>query len=468
MPRPNILLIHTDQQRWDAAGCYGNAAIRTPNIDRLAAGGVRYERYHVNAPVCMPSRMSYLTGLYPSTLGVYRNGQPMPEDAPTLWRLLRPYGYTSAQLGKLHFLPHACRDHRIPHPSYGLDHGEIADEPGPYEDACRAWVRKHRPEDLDHLSVGLPPAAEQWQQMGMLPPDMPDIVHPGRNERVGIPFGGHEDSTFSAFVATRTIDYLRTRRPEGQPFVCIAGFYAPHSPWVVPQTYLDMYPPADMPIPELPEDWADRRAQRGLDDDALRAAVAGYYAAVTEVDHHVGRILDAVDEQGLAEDTIVVFTSDHGEWLGEQLQFGKGHPAHDCISHVPCIVRGPSAGLTGGRTVGEIVEAVDLVPSLLAWSGCVLPPHLQGRVLPGGPTAGPPRGSALTETNAGRVLRTDRWRYVLGFDGAESLYDCDAPLGEYRDLAGAAEHAATLSELRRQMAVRHVERFRPAERTAPY
>jgi len=130
MRRPNILLLSTDQWRWDALGANGNPNVQTPNLDRLADEGTNFDHYFVQNPVCMPSRVSFLTGQYPSTLGITHMGVPVPAATVTLPTLLRPYGYTSANIGKLHFLPHANRDHREPHPSYGFDHLEVADEPG--------------------------------------------------------------------------------------------------------------------------------------------------------------------------------------------------------------------------------------------------------------------------------------------------------------------------------------------------
>ena len=186
MDRPNILLLYTDQQRWDALGANGNAEIHTPNLDRLAADGVNCDHFYVQNPVCMPSRISMLSGLYPATLGIVRNGVPVPPQTVILPHLLRNYGYHSANIGKLHFLPHANRDHRDPHPAYGFDHLEISDEPGCYADAYRAWVERQAPQELDAISVGLPPATEVWQRtMGV----DDGIAHPEeRFPKEAIPF----------------------------------------------------------------------------------------------------------------------------------------------------------------------------------------------------------------------------------------------------------------------------------------
>ena len=130
MKRPNVLILYTDQQRWDTLRCAGNPHIHTPNLDRLAQAGALFENAFCNNPVCMPSRQSMLSGMYPSTVGCTTNGIEMPEDVWTLPKLLKHYGYRTANLGKLHFKNHAHRDHREPHPSYGFDHLVLSDETG--------------------------------------------------------------------------------------------------------------------------------------------------------------------------------------------------------------------------------------------------------------------------------------------------------------------------------------------------
>jgi arylsulfatase A-like enzyme len=465
--RPNILILQTDQQRWDALGANGNRDISTPNLDRLANQGVNFNRCFVQNPLCMPSRFSFLSGRYPSTLGVTHNGVPVPVDAPTLPRLLQPYGYHSADIGKLHFLPHANRDHREPHPDYGFDHLEVSDEPGCYEDAYRAWVRRRAPEQLDLISVGLPPAAATWQRLtgrsdGIKHPEERFPKHP-------IPFAGRPDLTHTAFVSEQTVEYLRTRRAD-TPFLCIAGFYSPHSPWVVPPEFLEIYDPETIALPDFPEEVEAQRGEAGFTDQVLRGARHGYYAMVSEVDHHVGRILEALDERGMAESTIVVFTSDHGDWLGEHLRWGKGYPAHDCISRVPCIVRWPEGTGSAGRTVTDIVEAVDVVPTLLECAGIQVPSQLQGRslkpILEGEEAA--PRDAAMVEFTGWKSLRTDRFRYIAEGDGGESLFDLEAPFGEYHDVAHEPGYADALADMRRRMVNRLIEMERPSPRTWAY
>ena len=466
MRRPNILIIYTDQQRWDALHANGNPDIRTPNLDRLAQEGVNFDHFYVQNPVCMPSRVSFLTGQYPATLGITHMGVPVPPETMALPRLLRNSGYRSANIGKLHFLPHANRDHREVHPDYGFDHLEISDEPGPYEDAYRAWVRRTAPDQLDHLSVGLPPAAETWYRMMRV---QDTVVHPQeRFPKHPIPFPGRDDVTHTAFVAERTIDYLRDRTASPEPFMCIAGIYSPHSPWVAPQRFIDMYDPQALTLPAFPPEVEEKRGPGNCDDDELRRARQGYYAMVSEVDHHVGQMLDALDASGLADNTIVVFTSDHGEWLGEHLKYGKGYPGHDCVSRVPLLVRMP--GAANGRRVSHLVEGVDVVPTLLEAAGAPVPPHVQGRsllpLLNG--SDDPVRDSALMEFAGWKMITTQEFRYVAHADGQEFLYDLREQWGEYRDVSEGPKYAADLSEHRRRLLQRTIAQEQPLPKIWPY
>ncbi len=486
MRRPNILILYTDQQRWDALGVNGNSEIQTPNLNRLAAQGVNFDHYFVQNPVCMPSRVSFLTGRYPSNLGITHMGVPVPTETVTLPHLLRPYGYHSANIGKLHFLPHANRDHRLPHPTYGFDHLEISDEPGVYEDAYRAWVRRVAPEQLEHLSVGLPPATATWYETMRIPDAVKHPQHGGRFDFKGaVPFPGADGYTHSAFVAEQTMEFLQQQRME-QPFLCIAGFYSPHAPWVVPQRFLDLYDPATFTLPTYPSALEAKRGDDLCSDEQLRSARHGYYAMVSEVDYHIGRILTQVEQQGLADDTIVIFTSDHGEWLGEHLRYGKGYPGSDAVSRVPCIVRWPNGISTPGRTAPRIVEGVDIVPTLLDCAGIQVPPFLQGQSLVrflcdpsttaiaedasehdvgaiARTMAGENAPAALMEHAGWKALRTAHHRYLIQADGRESLWDLMADPQEYHDVAADASYQSVLSAHRRLL----LQKLLAAERSLP-
>jgi arylsulfatase len=502
--RPNILILYCDQLRWDALGANGNPDVRTPHLDRLAAQGLTFRRHFVQNPVCMPSRLSFLTGRYPSALRVTHMGVPVPPDTLTLPRMLKPYGYASANVGKLHFLPHANRDHRAVHPDYGFDVLEISDEPGCYEDAYRAWVRRVAPEHLDAISCGLPPMAQAWYRaLGV----RDTVTHPEeRFPKEAIPFRAPSHLTHTAFVAERAMDFIRARSgamgasggigQSGQPWLCIAGFYSPHSPWIAPQEFLDLYDSAAFTLPAFPAEVEARRAGAGYADEHLREARRGYYAMVSEVDHHCGRILALLEELGQAEDTVVVLTADHGDWLGEHLRHGKGYPASDAVSRVPLLVRWPAGIRQPGRAVAELVEAVDVLPTLLECAGAPVPPEVQGRSLwpalvgpvgPVGPVGqgegpGPGRGeedeggwqgreSALTEHHGWKALRTERYRYVCDVRSGrmeEHLWDLEADPGEYVDVAGDPAQQAALAEHRRLLVERMLTQEQPLPRAWAY
>ena len=470
MKRPNILLLYTDQQRWDALGSNDNAEIITPNLDALARRGSSFTRHFVQNPVCMPSRVSMLAGRYPSSLGITRMGAPVPEDLMTLPRLLKQYGYRTGNIGKLHFLPHANRDHRLPHPAYGFDHLEIADEPGVYEDAYRAWARQKAPEQMDKLSAGIPPMTRVWQRaMGI----EDSVQHRGDPEGRhdfdgGIAFAAATGLTHSAFVGEQTAEFIRTSGQ--QPFFCIAGFYAPHAPWISPQQYLDLYDPRQLSLPDYPPDIDKRRPSdpaAPFSDAQLRRAKQGYYAMISELDDTVGQILEALAACGKADDTIIVFTSDHGEWLGDHLRYGKGYPADDAVSRVPLIIA-PPANRQGQRH-DSIVEAVDIAPTLLELAGIQIPPYMQGASLaPLMAGLAPAKEVALTEGAGWKCLRSDRYRYLIHADGKESLWDLAEDPGAYHDVAGSADYAQALAECRHMLLARLLEIERPLPRTWTY
>jgi arylsulfatase len=473
--RPDILVIYTDQFRGDALGCV-NSVVQTPNFDRLAAEGVRFDRCFVQSPVCMPSRLSLLTGRTPSDLRTTQMGVPVPTDVVTLPHVLSPYGYRSANIGKLHFLPHANRDHRRPHPRYGFDVAEISDEPGPYPDAYRAWLSARFPDQADGVQWPLPPAAAVWQEQ--MTPRRPWQDSPaaaataGRNDFVDpIAFPGDDELTHPAFVADRARAFIRAT-PLEQPLLCVASFFSPHAPFVVPQRFLDLYDRAAIPLPRYPPEVEEQRALGGPSDEQLRAVRHGYYAAISEVDHHVGVILDELDATGRAENTIVVLISDHGEWLGDHLRFGKGYPACDPVSRVPFVVCWPAGLGKPGRVASGIVEALDIAPTLLAAAGVQIPPMMQGRdlgpILRGGQERIPALAGALTESAGWKALRTEAYRYVVHDDGTELLWRLADDPGEYRDLANDPSAADALADCRLRLLARLVALERPTAPAWPY
>jgi arylsulfatase A-like enzyme len=439
MERPNVLLIMTDQQRWDGLAAAGNRYIHTPNLDALAESGALFENAFCNNPVCMPSRHSLLSGQYPSAIGSMTNGIEMREDVPCLQHILSPYGYHTANLGKLHFKNHSDRDHREIHPRYGFDTLILSDEPGCYEDAYIKWVRERDPSQVENCRVGTPPA---WTG----PP-----IDKKRETTEPYAFEGPEDMTHSAFVAEETITCIR--RHHHEPFFAIAGFYAPHTPLNPPQRFVDMYDIDSLPLPKMNEG----ENKRGLTDREWRTVKAYYYALISHVDDQVGRILTALDEAGVRDNTIVVFTSDHGEHLGDHGLIQKGPPGYDSCIHVPLLVSWPGRIRAGVRR-NELVELVDIAPSLLDWCGLQVPPHLQGRsfrpLLEGGDYE--PRSSAYMEFRnpfaaSWKTVRTHEFKYSAGNNGRELLFDLTNDPHELTNVAEDPACADALGRMRHEL-----------------
>lgn len=474
MNRPNIVLIYTDQQRWDTIAALGNSHIRTPNLDRLCRTGTAFDHAFVNCPVCMPSRMSMLSGRYPAALGIAHNGIEMPHDIECVQHILGRYDYRTANIGKLHFRNHAAygRDHRDPHPSYGFETMINSDEPGCYDDAYIKWVERHDPSAVELCRSDTPPA---W--VGE------PVYHARREVTTPYVFRGPEHLTHTAFVADETCSYIR--RHASDTFFCIAGIYAPHCPINPPQRFVDMYDPAEMPLPVRNEDenFVDRKTGEPVPDDQWRKVKAYYYALVSHIDDQVGRIIETIEELGLREKTLIVFTADHGENLGDHGLVAKGQ-AYDSSSRVPLVFSMPGT-VAEGEVSHEIVEAVDIVPTFLDFAGVQQPREVRGASLSPAVAAGKSvageqepgdrhaRRSAFIELGSEQLgrhykaVRTKEYLYVCHRDGSEEFYllanDPDQLANVADDPAAAPALATARKELLHRTFGAGLERRRSAQ-----
>ena len=237
---------------------------------------------------------------------------------------------------------------------------------------------------------------------------------------------------------------------------------------MAPQQYFDLYDPAALPLPSFPPEVEAQRGPQNFPDGELRLARQGYYGQISEVDHHVGRLLGALDELGISDETVVIFTSDHGEWLGEHLRYGKGYPAHDQCSRVPLLMRLTDETVLA-RTDTGLTEALDVLPTILDLAAIQIPPHLQGcSLLPRLHDDEAGAASALTEHTGWKSLRTERFRYLLHADGTEQLYDLSAEWGDYRDVAPDSAYAADLAAVRLELGHKLLAAERPLPRAWPY
>ncbi|EHJ59552.1 sulfatase [Novosphingobium pentaromativorans] len=436
--RQNVLLIISD----DLAARIGpyQADVRTPNLDRLASQGVTFDRAYSQFPWCAPSRASFLTGTRPDTTGVYNLWTPFRRKLPdiaTLPQYFRQNGYFSGRVGKVFH-------QGVP--------GDIGTS-GP--DDPQSWDMVVNPSGRDR-------DAENGRLNDLTP---------------GIPYGsaltyladdGEDEEQTDGKVASEAIRMIEQHKDD--PFFIAVGFYRPHVPEVVPKKYFDLYPLDRIKLayetPEtlaqvLPASKAWTPDNFGMTETEQREIIRAYLAATSFVDAQVGRVLDAVDRMGLADDTIVVFMSDHGFLLGEHGQWMKNILFEES-AQVPLIIRVP-----GTKNAGEhsprTVELLDIYPTLTQMAGL---PHYnrnQGTSLaelladPDSPSWAKP---ALSQVNGGRSVRTERWRYTeweQGKDGRE-LYDHAADPLEHRNLADDPRYAQVVSLLRAMLPPGPVEK----------
>jgi choline-sulfatase len=455
----NILWLTSDQHSSHALGCYGNTVVQTPNLDRLAAQGLCFDRHFCSYPVCVPARFTMLTGLYPHHHGAFGNNTPLPLRTRTLAHHFGQAGYVTAWLGKMH--PVDGQTHGF---DYYMDMGAYFDYLGPKtrvftygmgaeDSGCGSpWITIHRPPGEGRSA---------W-----VPADLPR-----HNDTLAVRELLPEEDHFESFVARETIRFLEAYRDE--PFFVTASFLKPHNPFSPPAEYAAMYRPEDMPLPawspeqleRLPPQLRSHRypgAGTPEGDAWLRRFLAAYYGNVGHMDACAGRILDALDRLGLADNTMVVYTTDHGELLGEHGMRGK-FCFFDGSARLPLIARLPGQIPAGTRT-DALVDQADFAPTFLAMAGIgpasrsqdfdgqSFAPVLGEPGLPGKPFA---FGEYALPNRPFFMRRDERWKYVYYSDTtmgsgaksdqkapAEELYDSVYDPAELTNLAGNPACAA--------------------------
>lgn len=447
--RPDILLITTDQQRWDSLGINGNTVVSTPNIDGLLRGAIRYDRAHVQNVLCTPSRSTILTGQHPGTHGVWSNGVALPQDAPSVAEVLAEAGYATGHIGKQHFEPAntlgayltaiAASDETWTGPYRGFDHVESADHfhaTGTYA----AWLRDRL--GTDGYRAHMEELMGSWREPGG-DTDAPQAAYSE------LPAELHS----SAWVVDRTEAWLASL-PSDRPFFGWVSFDDPHHPFNPPAAYGRRHDWRDLPLPPgrppdraaIERDLAGKPWQYGaywrgefsrhegstgivpaaLSDDQVRELVALTYGMIELIDENVGRLLAALDASGRRRETHVVFTSDHGELLGDHGLVLKG-PFHvDSLLRVALAWRAPGRDAT---VVTDPVGLVDLAPTFCRIAGVEPPAWMEGSPLP---VADGTRERVLTvfdsayrpELRLRTIARTDRVLTAYPrLEGVGELYD---------------------------------------------
>ncbi len=438
-PRLNVLLIMSDDCR-NTLGCYGFPQAMTPNLDALASRGIRFDRAYCQFPHCNPSRSSMLSGLRPNTTRVTNNEDNLYKNIPgvlTLPHHFRLNGYATARCGKIFHL--------------GVPKGdESMDDP-------EAW------------DFGTPFKSEL-----PYPPKRESVVDVKTGKKQGIGWQEIEcadDDLCDGFFAKSAIEWLE-KRDTSKPFFLAVGFHRPHLPFVAPAKYYDMHPFEGITLPDAPaDDEADipMPARNGAvpnytltaTPEQRRAAIRAYLATVSYMDAQAGRVLDAIKRLGLQENTVVIFTGDHGWHLGEHNLWHKRSEFEES-ARVPFVVCAP--GMTGnGGNSDSLVELVDVFPTLCDLCGVPAPQQLEGKSLR--PVLEEPTATlhdgAFTQARRGpnaeywgRSVRTTRWRCTEWDEGRNGLelYDHDHDPREYHNLAADPAYAGVLKPLRAMLA----------------
>lgn len=409
----NVLFITADQLRYDALGYTGNAAARTPAIDRLASESARFERMYAQSPVCQPSRATIMTGRYPRHHGVKWNGSALNENELTLLTHFKRSGYATAMIGK-----HHIRQQRF---AQSID-AQAADQ------IRRVWS-KERPNG-DYSIAGHENEFEAYVRLRGYDYKT-GFALPGLRANLGaVPSDLPEDCHIDAYVGRKAAEYVRSRGEE-RPFFLWLGFYGPHHPYVPSGPFARMFDSVRLPpARKSPRDFEKKPAEYRMycesekhkfkgflqaQEETFDKMRAAYYGMVSQLDRQLGLVLEALKDTGQYENTVIAFLSDHGDFLGDHGIPGKAPFLLDCMLHVPCLLRSPDSNR--GGSVRELAESVDIFPTVCALAGVESPRHVQGfdlsgRVLDPGARLAAPRAEIYAEAVDKKCIRTERWKYI--------------------------------------------------------
>ena len=428
----NVLFLICDDLNCDL-GSYGHPLVKSPNIDRLAARGVRFDRAYCQYPLCGPSRASFMTGLYPDQTLIRRNAIFLRQTLPKVVSMSQYFsqqGYRATRVGKIY------------HYNVPLHIGT-----GGHDDPY-SWDQTINPRGRDR--------------------DDEPIIFSLRPGSFGgtlswLAAEGTDLEQTDGIAASEAIRVMETHAREKTPFFLAVGLYRPHTPYVAPKKYFQMYPRNKIAVPKVPAGYfatlpkaaqkscLRKQEQLNLKHELAVQAIQAYYASITFADAQLGRILDALDRLGLDENTVVVFTSDHGYHMGEHGHYQKT-TLFENATRVPLIISAP-AMKSAGQTSSSFAEMIDFYPTLSELCGLPAPKIAAGVSLV--PTLRNPklvtRSSALSQYDVGYSVRTARYRYSAwgpdGEQGAE-LYDCQADPQEMVNLAGQQQTATAEAEMR--------------------
>ena len=513
--QPNFILFITDQQRWDHLGCNGNQVLKTPHIDAIAGRGVNFDRFYVASAVCMPNRSTLVTGRMPSLHGVRYNGVPLDRNSVTFVDLLRAAGYRTGLVGKSHLQnftnlqsaqpvpdePGARPPTELSEARRGTISGSEYEEEKTPEGDRQGYMNlttpfygfdqvelctRHGDRAMGHYDLWL--RERHADADGLRGPNNaipePDYCAP-QAWHTAIP----EEHYTSSYVAERSAAFLDAQDPD-TPFFLQCSFPDPHHPYTPPGRYFGMYDPDDMdlpvsyhnPSPQPTTAYIQERTKAGeinrntilpfaASERETREITALTYGMITMIDDCIGRVVGKLEERGLAEDTVILFTSDHGDFMGDHGIMLKGPLHHQGLVQVPFIWADPSDGLNGARQ-GELAGTIDIARTVLARAGLSPFNGMQGHDL--GPLVRGEtdaiRGGMMVEQDAqrpnfhfdgpirARTYLTKRWRLprYMGSEFGE-LYDLENDPAEMQNLWLDSEHKSIKTELLAEMVMAMIE-----------
>jgi choline-sulfatase len=435
--RLNVLWICADDHAAYVLGAYGNHRVHTPNLDRLASMGMRFDRAFCNSPLCTASRDSFITGRYPRTIGVTQVGTPLPAGERTLAHELRAAGYDTAAIGKMHFNSTQ---------TYGFD--------------TRVDLGLY---DLEIEKRGKRPIPQNVECQGPWNP----FVDPARVwlNAANRPYAAVDADMGATYFVDQAAHFLAEQRRK--PFFLMVSLYEPHSPFYFPVEDRGRFDPATFPVPEVgPEDEGQIPAVfRELKPDEKQGIAAAYYTSVEFLDREVGRLLAALESSGHAQNTLVIYTADHGYLLGQHGRFEK-HCSYEEAIRAPLLIRCPGPKRVGGTTTA-LVELVDLFPTVLDLCGVKIPANVQGKsltpLLTGQATRHRTEIFVEYAPNDEAAVRDERWKLVFergqrhradGYDPelpllgrTIRLYDLQADPAEMHNVAGLPENASRVRHM---------------------
>lgn len=443
----NILLITTDQHAFNALGCSGNSIIKTPNIDRLASEGTAFTRHTCSSPVCTPARVSILNGRYARSHGAFFVGYNFDRNENTLPHWLAQAGYRCAMAGKTHFEAEQNGNaEKLPEgsPYYGFHESYLTEDiqNGPYIDYVKAnypdWydeVRRNNHEDYTDTwgtENGCIKAAYKSKLI--------DEVHPSR------------------WITDRSIDFVRRQAAKGEKFFLWTSFVDPHHPWNPIEPFASMYNPDDLPDPVL--ETGAHGGHNCLYNDGQNVSVAElkrvqalYYGMITHLDMHVGRLLDTLEQAGVLEDTVIIFTADHGDHDCQHRMIRKFGGLYDNIVRTPMLVRAPGLA-RAGATTSQLSQHEDIAPTVMDIAGLPIPETVQGVSLLPALRDGSPTGRSHSVYEEGPMIGIEGQRYkCVSYENGKRfvLTDLQTDPMEMTDLARQPAHKPVLDELRLEL-----------------